>query len=206
MSHTWPTLALTQSGVRLRVHAPGRPAWNCTHSPASDERDTTTPSLASCKQAASSLSSVRRLLVASAATFVLTKKVSDSESDRTPIRRMPIRRGLQLGPGQATPVRRLLSPKPLDCRVRLPPVGGLLRHARAVARRELRHRVVHSRARARTDHHDHARPFAGAHEGVLGPRGRVEESQGRRRRSWSSMSSAHSPERTRNASWFASAW
>jgi hypothetical protein len=51
-----------------------------------------------------------------------------------------------LRPGQTSPVRRPLSPEPLDRRVRPPPVGGLLRHARAVARRALRHRVPHLRA------------------------------------------------------------
>src|SRR4051794_11629872 len=35
---------------------------------------------------------------------------------------------LHLRPGRTSPVRRTLSPEPLDRRVRLPPVGGLLRH------------------------------------------------------------------------------
>ncbi len=51
-----------------------------------------------------------------------------------------------LARGQTSPVRRPPAPKPLDRRVRLPPVGGLFRDTRAVARRELRDRVVHPRA------------------------------------------------------------
>src|ERR1044072_5254232 len=81
----------------------------------------------------------------------------------------------KLCPRQPRPTRRPLSPEPLDRRVGAPPVGGCLRHARAVARRRLRHRVVHLRARARAGHQDHARPVARTHEGVLGPRGGVEE-------------------------------
>jgi hypothetical protein len=42
----------------------------------------------------------------------------------------------RLGPGQANPVRRPLSPETLDRRVHLPPVECLLLHTRAVARRE----------------------------------------------------------------------
>src|SRR6185437_2328955 len=88
------------------------------------------------------------------------------------------RRVVDLRPGQTSPGRRTFSPEQLDRRVRLPPVGGLLRHAGAVARRELRGRVAHLRARARTDHQDHARAFAGTGEAVLGPRRTVEEVPG----------------------------
>src|SRR5262249_31926041 len=84
----------------------------------------------------------------------------------------------ELRPGQAGPVRRPFSPEPLDRRVRLPPVGGFLLYARAVARRELRHRVAHLCARPSPGHHDHAWPIPRADEGVLGPGGRVEEVPG----------------------------
>ncbi len=50
-----------------------------------------------------------------------------------------------LSPGQAVPVRRPPALWRLEPRVRLSRVGGLLLRARAVARRELRHRVEHRR-------------------------------------------------------------
>src|SRR5207253_11226197 len=81
-------------------------------------------------------------------------------------------------PRQTRPARRALSPELVDRGVRLSPVGGLFRHARGVARGELGYGVAHSRARARTDHQDHAWPLARADEGVLDPRRRVEEVPG----------------------------
>src|SRR3954447_17793542 len=81
----------------------------------------------------------------------------------------------QLLAGHGLHGRHATTVRPLERPVRLSPVGGLLSHARAVARRELGHRVMHARARARADHHDHTGPLARAHEAVLGPRWGVEE-------------------------------
>ena len=90
-------------------------------------------------------------------------------------RRVGARRG-RLGPGKAVPVR---GPPPLEqveTRVRLPPVGRLRLHARAVARRELRHRIEHLPCPSSgAGHQDHARPVPDAHEDVLGPGRTVEE-------------------------------
>src|SRR6476619_5431365 len=74
-----------------------------------------------------------------------------------------------LGPGQAGPARRPLAPELLHVRVRLPPVRGLLAHARAVARRGLRDCVAHSGACARAGHQDRAGTLSRAHEAVLRP-------------------------------------
>src|SRR5436853_4699305 len=67
-------------------------------------------------------------------------------------RRLKLRPRRALRPGQAAPARRAPSPEALDPRVRLPPVGGLFRHARAVARRELRHGVANAGAGPRAGH------------------------------------------------------
>src|SRR5262249_19276900 len=83
-----------------------------------------------------------------------------------------------LRPGQLRPERRPLSPEVLSPCVRLPPVGGRLYDARAVALGELRCRVAHARTLARSDHQDHARILAGAREAVLGPRWSMEEVPG----------------------------
>src|SRR4051794_8071418 len=76
------------------------------------------------------------------------------------------------------PVGRPLSPEVLGPCVRLPPVRGRLRHARAVTLRDLRCRIAHARTHPRADHQDHARLLTGAGEAMLGPRRSVEEVPG----------------------------
>src|SRR5256885_8020235 len=79
-------------------------------------------------------------------------------------------------PGQAVPVRRPPDPRRLEPDVRLVGIGRLLRRARAVARRELGHRVDDlPLLRPAADHEDHAWPVTRADEDVLGPRRTVEE-------------------------------
>src|SRR5439155_24847220 len=81
-----------------------------------------------------------------------------------------------LGPRQTVPVRGPAPLWPLEPRVRLLRVRRLLLRARAVARRELRFRVQQLLVlRSCTDHQDHARAVAGAHEDMLGAGGTVEE-------------------------------
>src|SRR5262249_33071070 len=83
-----------------------------------------------------------------------------------------------LGPRQAGPGRRPLSPEPLGRRKGPARVGWLPLDARAVARGELRLRVAHFRAQASTCHQEDAWLVAGPHEGVLRPGWRVEEVPG----------------------------
>ena len=105
----------------------------------------------------------------------------------------------KLRPGQASPGGRPLAPEPLDLGVRLPPVRGLLLHARAVARRELGHGVAHlpllrrrggpSSPAIRITHGPSPAPT----KACSAQGGEWKKSQGRRRRSSPSTSSLHSP-------------
>src|SRR5215210_872592 len=85
---------------------------------------------------------------------------------------------MALAPGQAFPVPRPLSPESLRRRIDLLRIRCLLLHARAVARRELRHRIPDVRAYVCANHQDYAWRVAGSHEGVLRPGGRMEEVPG----------------------------
>src|SRR5881275_862952 len=88
----------------------------------------------------------------------------------------PLRTQLWSDPGKAVPVRRPPDPRRLVPYVRLVGIRRLLLRARAVARRQLGDRIDHLPIfRPPTDHEDHARPVAGAHEDVLGPGRAVEE-------------------------------
>ena len=82
-----------------------------------------------------------------------------------------------LRPGKAVPVRRPLPARRLEPpHVRLFRVGRLLVHARAVARRELRHRVAHMPVPGPgAGHQDRARLVAGADEDVLRSRRAMDE-------------------------------